>query len=87
LRARGEPKFLPIEASEAIALKNPRYTSEEIPLGVFNSSPARPEDKVETLSVEHLIVARKTLSETTVAAFARQLFAVRQSLARKVGTA
>jgi TRAP transporter TAXI family solute receptor len=87
LRSRGEPKFLPIEASEAIALKNPRYASEEIPLGVFNSSPARPKDKVETLSVEHLIVARKTLSETTVAAFARQLFAVRQSLARKVGTA
>jgi TRAP-type uncharacterized transport system substrate-binding protein len=52
LRARGEPKFLPIEASEAIALKNPRYASEEIPLGVFNSSPARPEDKMETLSVE-----------------------------------
>jgi TRAP-type uncharacterized transport system substrate-binding protein len=87
LRVRGEPKFLAIEASEAIALKNPSYASDEIPLGVFNSSPARPEDKVETLSVEHLIVARKTLSEMTVAAFARQLFAIRQSLARKVGTA
>ena len=30
-RARGEPKFLAIEASDAIALKDPRYESEEIP--------------------------------------------------------
>ena len=30
-RARGEPKFLAIDASEAIALKDPRYESEEIP--------------------------------------------------------
>ena len=80
---KGEPKFLAIEASEAVAMKHPRYASEEIPLGVFNSSPARPDDKVETMSVDHLIVARKSLSEATVAAFARQLFAIRQSLARQ----
>ncbi|MGY2905721.1 TAXI family TRAP transporter solute-binding subunit [Bradyrhizobium sp. URHC0002] len=83
-RARGEPKFLAIEASEAIALKYPRYESEEIPPSVFNANPAWPDDKVETVSVSHLIVARKALSETTVAAFFRQLFAIRQALARQV---
>jgi ABC-type nitrate/sulfonate/bicarbonate transport system substrate-binding protein len=83
-RARGEPKFLAVETSEAIALKHPRYESEEIPPSVFNADPAWPEDKVETVSVSHLIVARKTLSETTVAAFFRQLFAVRQAIARQV---
>jgi TRAP-type uncharacterized transport system substrate-binding protein len=31
IKEKGEPKFLAIEASEAIALKHPRYTSEEIP--------------------------------------------------------
>ena len=82
--ARGEPKFLAIDASEAIALRHPLYESEEIPPGVLSSSPAWPDDKVETVSVNHLIVARKSLSETTVAAFARQLFAVRQSLAKQV---
>jgi TRAP-type uncharacterized transport system substrate-binding protein len=81
--AKGEPKFLAIEASEAIAMKHPHYASEEIPFGVFDSSPARPNDKVETMSVDHLIVARKNLSEATVASFARQLFAIRQSLARQ----
>jgi TRAP transporter TAXI family solute receptor len=83
-RARGEPKFLAIEASEAIALKHPRYESEEIPPSVFNAHPAWPDDKVETVSVSHLIVGRKALSETTVAAFFRQLFAVRQVVARQV---
>jgi len=83
-RSRGEPKFLAIEASEAIALKHPRYESEEIPPSVFNADPAWPDDKVETVSVSHLILARKALSEINVAAFFRQLFAVRQVVARQV---
>ena len=83
-RSRGEPKFLAIEASEAIALKHPRYESEEIPPSIFNAHPTWPDDKVETVSVNHLIVARKALSETTVAAFFRQLFAVRQVISRQV---
>ena len=83
-RARGEPKFLPIDVSDAIALKHPLYESEEIPGSVFNAKPAWPEDKVDTVAVNHLIVARKSLSETTVATLARQLLAARQVLAREV---
>jgi TRAP transporter TAXI family solute receptor len=83
-RSRGEPKFLPIDVSEAIALKHPLYESEEIPGSVFNANPAWPDDKIDTISVNHLIVARKSLSETKVAALARQIFATRQSLAKQV---
>src|SRR6266481_4009200 len=83
-KARGEPKFLPIDVSEAIAQRHPLYESEEIPGSSFSSSPARPDDKVETVSVNHLIVARKSLSETTVGTLARQLFAARHSLAQEV---
>jgi NMT1 family protein len=86
-KARGEPKFLPIDVSEAIAQKHPLYDSEEIPGSTFSSSPARPEDKIDTVSVNHLIVAPKTLSDTTVGTFTRQLFAARQSLARELPTA
>jgi ABC-type nitrate/sulfonate/bicarbonate transport system substrate-binding protein len=82
-RARGEPKFLPIDVSDAIALKHPLYESEEIPGAVFNAKPAWPDDKVDTISVSHLIVARKSLSETTVATLARQALAARQVLARE----
>jgi TRAP transporter TAXI family solute receptor len=86
-KARGEPKFLSIDVSDAIAQKHPLYESEEIPGSTFSSSPARPEDKIDTVSVNHLIVAPKSLSETTVAAFTRQLFAVRQSLAKELPSA
>ena len=40
----------------------------------------RPEDEVKTISFSHHIVARRGISESTIAAFTRQLFAVRQSL-------
>ena len=71
--SRGEPKFLPIELSETIAKKHPLYESEEIPGSIFSSSPARPDDKVDTVSVNHLIIAPKSLSDAAVGAFARQL--------------
>ncbi|NVN87037.1 MAG: ABC transporter substrate-binding protein [Rhodopseudomonas sp.] len=83
VRSRGELKFLPIDVSELIAKKHPLYESEEIPGSTFSAAPARPEDKVETVSVNHLIVAQKSLSEVTVADFTRQLFAARQSLAHE----
>jgi TRAP transporter TAXI family solute receptor len=83
-RIRGEPTFLPIDVSEALARKHPLYESEEIPGSVFSSSPGRPDDTVETIGVNHLIVAPKSLSDNAVGAFTRQLFAVRPSLAREM---
>jgi TRAP transporter TAXI family solute receptor len=86
-RARSEPTFLPIDVSEAIAKKHPLYESEEIPGSSFSSSPARPDDKIETVAVNHLIVAPRSLSESAVGAFIRELFAVRPSLAREMPSA
>jgi TRAP-type uncharacterized transport system substrate-binding protein len=53
-RIRGEPVFLPIEVSEAIAARHPLYLSEEIPGSAFTSSPARPDDTVETVALPRL---------------------------------
>jgi TRAP transporter TAXI family solute receptor len=83
-RAKGEPTFLPIEVSEAIAHKHPLYESEEIPGSSFSSSPARPDDKVETVGINHLIVAPKSLSESSVGAFIRTLFTARPVVAKDV---
>jgi TRAP transporter TAXI family solute receptor len=74
------PTFLAIDAGEAIAQNHPMYEASEIPAGAFGGSPDRPEDEVKTISFSHHIVARKDLSETTVAAFTRQLFAIRQTV-------
>jgi TRAP transporter TAXI family solute receptor len=86
-RGKGEPVFLPIDVSEAIASRHPLYESEEIPGSTFASSPARPDDKIETVGVSHLILAPKTLSDSTVAAFTRQLFAAKPTLAREMPSA
>jgi TRAP transporter TAXI family solute receptor len=76
----GTPTFLAIDSAEAIAQNHPSYESAEIPAGAFGGSPDRPEDEVKTISFAHHIVARKGLSESTIAAFTHQLFAVRQQL-------
>jgi TRAP transporter TAXI family solute receptor len=74
------PTFLAIDAAEAIAQNHPMYEASEIPAGTFGGSPAKPEDEVKTISFAHHIVARKSLSESTVATLTRQLFAIRQQL-------
>jgi len=76
----GAPSFIAIDSADAIAQNHPVYEASEIPAGTYGGSPARPEDEVKTISFSHHIVARKGVSETTIAAFTRQLFAVRQQL-------
>jgi len=79
-RDGGTPTFLAIDSAEAIAQNHPAYEASEIPAAAFGGSPDRPDDEVKTISFSHHIVARKGLSESTVAAFTRQLFAIRQSV-------
>ncbi|NOS54572.1 TAXI family TRAP transporter solute-binding subunit, partial [Acinetobacter baumannii] len=67
----------PIDLADAIEQNHPAYDATEIPAGSFG---AVPEEEVKTISFAHHIVARKGLAESTVAAFTRQLFAVRQTL-------
>jgi len=86
-RQRGEPKFIPVDVSEAIAERHPLYESEEIPTGAFGTSPQRPDEKIETVGINHLIVVRASLSDDTVGAFTRQLFAAKPLLARTTPTA
>jgi TRAP transporter TAXI family solute receptor len=76
----GTPTFLAIDSAEAIAQNHPVYEAAEIPAGAFGGSPDRPDDEIKTISFSHHIVARKDLSDTTIAAFTRQLFAIRQSV-------
>ena len=79
-RDGGKPTFLAIDTAEAIAQNHPTYEASEIPAGAFGGSPDKPDDEVKTISFSHHIVARKGLSDSTVAAFARQLFAIRQAV-------
>ncbi|MGJ4943765.1 TAXI family TRAP transporter solute-binding subunit [Bradyrhizobium sp. HKCCYLS1011] len=86
-RRRSEPKFLAVDVSEAIAERHPLYESEEIPPGAFGTTPQRPDDKIETVGINQLIIAPASLSEDTAAAFTRQLFAVKPQLAKAMPAA
>src|ERR1700712_3648256 len=68
-RDGGTPTFLAIQSAEAIAQNHPSYEASENPAGAFGGSPAKPEEEVKTISFSHHIVARKGLSEATIATF------------------
>ncbi|OQW55847.1 MAG: TRAP transporter [Proteobacteria bacterium SG_bin9] len=72
------PTFLAIDAADAIDQKYPAYESAEIPAGAYGND--KPDDAIKTIGFNHHIVARKALPETTVAAFTRQIFSMRQSV-------
>lgn len=74
------PAFLPIELADSIASRFAAYDAAEIAPGSFGSAPARPQDTVKTISFDYYIVARKILPDSTVTAFTRQLFTMRQAL-------
>jgi TRAP transporter TAXI family solute receptor len=74
------PTLLGIDAAEIIARKHPIYESTQIAAGALGANPQSPDDDVTTLGVNHLIVARKTVSATTITAFTKQLFAIRHTL-------
>jgi TRAP transporter TAXI family solute receptor len=79
-KANSAPTFLAVDAAEIIARKHPIYESTEIAAGALGANPAKPDDDVTTIGVNHLIVARKALSELVITAFTKQLFAIRHSL-------
>jgi TRAP transporter TAXI family solute receptor len=74
------PTFLAIDAAEIIARKHPVYESSQIAAGALSANPASPDDDVTTLAINHLIVARKAVSATTITSFTKQLFAIRHAL-------
>ena len=76
----GTPTFLAIDSAEAIAQNHPSYEAAEIPAGVFGGAPDRPDEEVKTIGFSHHIVARKDVSDSTIAAFTRQLFAIRRTV-------
>ena len=83
---RGVPSYVEIDAA-AIAKSAPEYESDDIPKGVFRSSPANPAEDVTTLFFSQLLVARSTVAEETATALTRALFDSRVPLQAEYPTA
>jgi TRAP-type uncharacterized transport system substrate-binding protein len=80
-RGKDPPAFISIGAAEAIAERHPIYEATEIKAGAFGGSPPQPEEALDTISVNHYVVARKDLSEQTIADLARLIYSARQVVA------
>jgi TRAP transporter TAXI family solute receptor len=74
----GAPTFLEIDRADAIAQNHSAYEAGDIPAGTF--APDRPDEDIKTITFAHHIVARKGISEVTIATLTRQIFAIRQQL-------
>ena len=84
IRNKEPPSFIEINAAEAIAERNPVYELTEIKAGAFGGAPPQPEETIETIGVNHYLVARNTLSEDVVADLTKRVFAMRQVLATEI---
>lgn len=83
----GEPSMLPISLAESIFGDLPVFTTADLPRGLFETDPARPEDPVTTLAVTHRLVALHSLDETQISDLTRLLFSLRLLIARETPAA
>jgi TRAP-type uncharacterized transport system substrate-binding protein len=75
------PSFVAIEQADGIAKRNPAFDSIDIDAGSFGGTPPTPDDSLKSVSFAEYLVARKSYSESTIAALAKIIYASRQVLA------
>ena len=78
------PNFIEIDQADGIAKRNPAFDSIDIDAGAFGGKPPTPEDSLKTLSFAQYLVARKSDSDSVIAALAKTIYSSRQALAAAV---
>ena len=80
-RGKDGPSFIAIDQAEGIGKRTPPYEFVDVPAGAFGGVPPMPDDETKTLSFPLYLVARKNFNDDKIAAFSKELYASRQSLA------
>lgn len=70
-----------IDAAKAMVRKYPALSEETVTTGMLSASPTLPEEDVDTLGLEWLLVAQSKLSTTTVSDLARIIYENKAELA------
>ena len=78
------PNFIEIDQADSIAKRNPAFDSIDIDAGTFGGTPPTPDDSLKTLSFAQYLVARKSDSDSVIAALAKTIYSSRQALAAAV---
>ncbi len=75
------PSFIDIDQADGIAKRNPVFDSIDIDAGTFGGTPPTPDDSLKSLSFAEYLVARKSYSDSVIAALAKTIYSSRQALA------
>jgi TRAP-type uncharacterized transport system substrate-binding protein len=84
---RGGFTLNPIDSAKALARKYPAISEETVATGMLSSSPAVPDDDVDTIGLEWLLVAQSKMSTTTAGDLARIIYENKADLALDNGFA
>jgi TRAP-type uncharacterized transport system substrate-binding protein len=87
LAKRGAFTLNAIESAKAIARKYPAISEETVATGMLSASPAVPDDDIDTIGLQWLLVAQSRLSTTTVSDLARIIYENKAELALDDGFA
>jgi TRAP-type uncharacterized transport system substrate-binding protein len=70
-----------IDESKALARRNPGISEETLANGMLSSSPAIPDDNLDTIGLQWLLVAQSRMSTTTAGELARTIYENKADLA------
>jgi TRAP-type uncharacterized transport system substrate-binding protein len=87
LAKRGAFTLNAIESAKAISRKYPAISEETVATGMLSASPAVPDDDIDTIGLQWLLVAQSRLSTTTVSDLARIIYENKAELALDDGFA
>src|ERR1700722_12115201 len=76
-----------IDESKALARRNPGISEETLATGVLSSSPALPDDDLDTIGLQWLLVTQSRMSSTTAGDLARTIYENKTELALEDGFA
>jgi TRAP-type uncharacterized transport system substrate-binding protein len=76
-----------IDESKALARRNPGISEETLATGMLSSAPALPEDDLDTIGLQWLLVAQSKMSTTTAGDLARAIYEDKAELALDDGFA
>jgi TRAP-type uncharacterized transport system substrate-binding protein len=76
-----------IDESRALARRNPGISEETLATGMLSSSPAIPDDDIDTVGLQWLLVAQSRMSTTTAGDLARAIYENKAELALDDGFA
>ncbi len=76
-----------IDESKALARRNPGISEETLATGMLSSAPAIPDDDLDTIGLQWLLVAQSRMSTTTAGDLARTIYENKAELALEDGFA